>query len=139
MVNSRQFEHRSQEFVRIFEATQFGIEDFVTPIAIDPDPNKVRRFQVTKCLVNGLVLVWKEREGDLIFLFEVLHISRGIANGKANHLDFVFKVLLFNITVQLVHPERFFAASRSVPTEHLYDDYLCLDLGNGELAASGKP
>jgi len=138
-VNSRQFEHQSQEFVRIFEPTQFGIEDFVAPITIDPDPNKVRCFQVAKCLMNGLVRVRKEREGDLIFLFEVLHISRGIANGKADHLDFVFKVLLFNITVQFVHPERFFAASRSVPTKHLYNHYLCLDLGNGELAASGKP
>ena len=89
--------------------------------------------------MNGLVHVWKEREGDLIFLFEVLHISRGIANGETDHLDFVLKVLLFNITVQFVLPERFFAASRSVPTKHLYNDYLCLDLGNGELAASGKP
>ena len=119
LVNSRQFQHRSQEFVRILETTQFGIKNFVTPIAIDPDPNKVRSSQVAECLVNGLVLIWKEGEGDLIFLFEVLYISSGIANGKADHLDFVFKILLFNITIKFVHPERFFAASGSVPTKHL--------------------
>ena len=139
MVDSRQFEHQCQEFVRILEGTQFGIEDFVAPTTIDPDPNKIRRFQVAECLVNGLVLVRKEREGDLIFLFKVLHISRGIANGEADHLDFFFQILLFNITIQFVHPERFFAASGSVPAKHLYDDYLCLDLGNGELVAIGKP
>ena len=88
--------------------------------------------------MNGLVFVWKKREGDLILLIEVLHISRGIANTNADHLYLVFKVLLLDITIEFVHPERFFPAGGSVPAENLDDNNPSPYLGNGELAAAGK-
>ena len=88
--------------------------------------------------MDRLILIRKKREGDFVFLFEVLHIRGSVPNANADYFYFAFEIFsLFDGLVKFVHPERFLSARRSVPAEKLNDNNLSLDFGDGEFTAAG--
>ena len=83
------------------------------------------------------ILIRKKREGNFVFLFEVLHIRGSVPNANTDYFHFAFEIFsLFDGLVKFVHPERFLSARRSVPAEKLNDNNLGINLRDSESAAA---
>ena len=114
------------------------MKDLRTSVLVDLDTNEIWSPRLTKCRIDRLILIRKEREGDFIFLLEVLHIRRSIPNANADYFYFSFEIFsLLDGLVKFVHPERFLSASRSVPAENLNDNNRGINFRDSEFAAAG--
>jgi hypothetical protein len=88
--------------------------------------------------VDRIIIIRKEREGDFVFFFEVLHILGSVSNANADYFHFAFEIFsLLDGLVKFVHPERFLSAGRSVPAENLNDNNRGINLRDSESAAAG--
>lgn len=104
---------------------------------MDLDTDEIWSLRLTQCRVDRLILIRKEREGDFVFLLEVLHIRGSVANADADYFHFALEIFsLLDCLVKFVHPERFLLARRSVPAENLNDNNRGIDIRDSESAAA---